>query len=283
MRKSSSSWQEVGHGPAERENPVVGVQIRILGPVSMVYRNVVVPLTGQRQLRVLAALALVSGRPVGTPELIGQLWGEDPPRTASGQLQTSVWMIRRAMAAVGVPQETVLSTASGYQLDPAHCEIDSEIFRRNIATAKKLVRAELKEEALDLLKNALSLWRGPALAGISSTALQTRAARLEEERVAALQQRICLEITLGEYEEAIGELTDLIALHPLREELYGHLMQALYLSGRQADALAVFRRARNTLTDELGIYPGPRLTTLERAILRQDADMLSAVPGMARR
>ncbi|MER6654262.1 AfsR/SARP family transcriptional regulator [Streptomyces sp. NPDC000971] len=270
----------------DRQNgrpPVVGVQIRILGPISMISQNVPVPLAGQRQLRVLTALALVSGRTVNTPELIAQLWGEHPPRTAPGQLQTSVWMIRRALASVGAPQETVLSTASGYQLDPAYCEIDSDIFRRNVATAKKLVRADLKEEALDLLRDALALWRGPALATISSSALQTRAARLEEERVAALQQRIGLEITLGQYEEAIVELTDLIVLHPLREELYAHLMQALYLSGRQADALAVFRRARSTLTDELGIYPGPRLTTLERAILRQDADMLSAVPGLARR
>ncbi|WP_329236097.1 AfsR/SARP family transcriptional regulator [Streptomyces sp. NBC_00111] len=270
----------------DRQNgriPMVGVQIRILGPVSMFYRNGAVPLAGQRQLRVIAALALVSGRAVSTPELIGHLWGENPPRTAPGQLQTSVWMIRRSLAAAGVPQETVLSTASGYQLDPAHCEIDSDIFRCNVAASKKLVRAGHKEEALERVKDALSLWRGPALATISSSALQTRAARLEEERVAALQQRICLEITLGEYEEAIGELTDLIVLHPLREELYAHLMQALYLSGRQADALAVFRRARNTLTDELGIDPGPRLTTLERAILRQDADMLAAVPGMARR
>lgn len=97
-----------------------------------------------------------------------------------------------------------------------------------------------------------------------------------------MQQRISLEISLGQYEEAIGELTDLIALHPLREELYAHLMLALYLSGRQADALAVFRRARNTLTDELGIDPGPRLTMLERAILRQDAEMLTASPAMSR-
>ncbi|MFD9541533.1 BTAD domain-containing putative transcriptional regulator [Streptomyces sp. NPDC060022] len=269
----------------DRQNgrtPMAGVQIRILGPISMLSRNMPVPLAGQRQLRVLTALALVSGRAVCTPELITHLWGERPPRTAAGQLQTSVWMIRRSLAMVGAPQETVLSTASGYQLDSAHCEIDSDIFRRNVATAKKMVRADLKEEALELLKDALALWRGPALATISSSALQTRAARLEEERVAALQQRICLEISLGQYEEAIGELTDLIALHPLREEPYAQLMQALYLCGRQADALAVFRRARNTLTDELGIDPGPRLTTLERAILRQDADMLSAVPGMAR-
>ncbi len=260
---------------------MVGVQIRILGPISMMSRKVPVPLAGQRQLRVLTALALASGRTVNTPELITQLWGENPPRTASGQLQTSVWMIRRSLASIGAPQETVRSTDSGYQLDPDLCEIDSDIFRRDVATAKGLVRAKLEEQALDLLKEALALWRGPALATISSSALQTRAARLEEERIAALQQRICLEIGLGQYEEAIVELTDLIVLHPLREELYAHLMRALYLSGRQADALAVFRRARTTLTDELGIYPGPRLTTLERAILCQDADMLSAVPGMA--
>ncbi|MEU4263017.1 MULTISPECIES: AfsR/SARP family transcriptional regulator [Streptomycetaceae] len=248
----------------------------------MVFNGRQVPLAGQRQLRVLTALALVPGRAVPTSQLIGHLWGDRPPRTAPGQLQTSVWMIRRALASVGAPQEIVQSTASGYQLDADYCEIDSNTFRSSVANAKRLLRNNLLEDALERLREALALWRGPALATISSSDLQSRAARLEEERVAALQQRISLEISLGQYEEAIGELTDLIALHPLREELYAHLMLALYLSGRQGDALAVFRRARNTLTDELGIDPGPRLTMLERAILRQDAEMLTASPAMSR-
>lgn len=252
------------------------VQVRILGPVAVMFNDVPVPLVGQRQLRVLSALALARGRVLPVEQLIGDLWGERPPRTAVGQLQTSVWMIRRALSSVHAPQAVVQSVSSGYQLDTAHCELDSDRFRTVVAAAKEHHRHGRLEEAVDQFKRALSLWRGPALSTISSTHLQSRAARLEEERIAALEQQISLEITLGRYAEAIGELIDLAAQYPLREELHAYLMLALYHSGRQADALAVFRRARHILADELGIDPGPKLISLEQAILRQDYELLTA-------
>lgn len=255
------------------------LQVKILGPVSVVSNGRAVPLGGQRQLRVLSTLALTPGRPVSTAQLIGHLWGDRPPQTAAGQLQTSVWMIRRALAAADAPQSVVQSTSSGYELDTSQCELDSEQFRSAVAAGKKLMRNDLLQEALDRFKEALSLWRGPALATISSSGLQSRAARLEEERVSALQHCVSVEIALGDYEDAIGELTDLIAQYPLREELYANLMLALYLSGRQADALAVYRKARRTLADELGIDPGPKLAGLERSILRQDVRLLPRQPA----
>ena len=252
------------------------VQVRLLGPVALFFGSEPVPVAGRRQLRVVAALALSPGRVIPAARLIADLWGDRPPRTAAGQLQTSVWMIRRALASVEAPQAVVQSCPSGYQLDTTWCELDSDHFRRIVSSAKELQRRDRLEESAEALRDALALWRGPALASPSSLYLQSRATRLEEERIAALEQLVSLEIALGRYEEAIGELIDLVAQYPLREGLHASLMVALYRSGRQAEALAAFRRMRRTLADELGIDPGPKLINLEQAILRQDHELLTA-------
>ncbi|AEW99088.1 AfsR/SARP family transcriptional regulator [Streptantibioticus cattleyicolor] len=256
------------------------VRIRLLGPVELACGTRPVPVTGRRQLRVVAALALEAGRVLSTAGLIASLWADEPPRTAARQLQTSVWMIRRALASVGAPQCVVRSTPAGYLLDPAHYELDSDRFRHAVLTARELQRDGRLAQARARVDEGLALWRGPALGAAAGAGLQPRARRLEEERVFALEQRAGLDLALGRHETAIGELLDLIAQHPLREAAYADLMLALYRSGRQSDALAVYRRAQRVLADELAVRPGPRLAGLERAILRQDESLLAgaAVP-----
>ncbi|MEC4016285.1 AfsR/SARP family transcriptional regulator [Streptomyces sp. H27-D2] len=258
------------------------INISVLGPVVAATAREPLAICGDRQRRTLASLALSRGQIVPIDRLIHDAWGDRPPRTVGAQLQTSIWMLRRALAAAGAPQSAVVSYASGYQLDRPAFVVDVDEFRHSVGNARELHRRDRPEDALRALNDALALWPGPALADADSPALRARAARLEEERLAALEQRITLDIELCHYEQAIGELLDLVPQHPFREGLYADLMLALYWTGRQSEALAVFRDARATLAGELGIAPGPRLSALEQAVLRQDGETLRRSGGLAR-
>ena len=247
-------------------------EFRVLGSLEVLREGRTVAIGGQRQRALLALLLLSANRVVPTERLVDQLWGEHPPPTAIASLQNGIGALRKALGA-----ERVETRSPGYVMVVRPDELDLAAFERAVRDSREgsaAVRARS-------LRDALALWRGPPLADFTyETFAQGEIARLEELRLAALEQRIDADLELGADTALIGELEALVAEHPLRERLRGQLMLALYRSGRQAEALEAYRVARRALTDELGIEPTPSLQRLNAAILRQDAslDVSGAAP-----
>ena len=241
-------------------------QFSILGPLEVSRARGPLALSGTRQRRLLAALLLRPNRVLPTEQLADAVWGEAPPATARTALQVHVSQLRKVLG-----QDTIETHAGGYllRLDPE--QIDAARFERLLREARA---ADGAQRTAALLRQALALVRGPAFADLADeTFARPEAMRLDELRVAAVEERIEAELVSGARAELIGDLEALVAEHPLRERPRALLMRALYQSGRQADALAVYRDARRTLVDELGIEPGAELRDLERAILEQDPSL----------
>jgi DNA-binding SARP family transcriptional activator len=219
-------------------------------------------------------LLLHDGEVVGVERLVDELWGEDPPDAAAHILQVYVANLRkvlepeRARRAAG----TVLRTQPpGYRVDPGPDGLDLTRFERLTAEGRAALAAGNPAEAARLLRQGLDLWRGPALADVVlATSGQGERVRLEERRLAAIEDRLEAELALGRHRELVAELEALVAAHPLRERLHGQHILALYRCGRQAEALEAYRRTRETLAEELGIDPSRPLQELERAVLAQD-------------
>lgn len=241
-------------------------ELRILGPVEAVVDNRVVPLGGSRNSSLLAVLALEPDQVVPIPRLIEAIWEDDPPATARSQVQICVSGLRRALLRHG-RRGVILTRSPGYVLSGRRVTVDAQVFERQTAWARQLTAQGQPGPAAETLRNALALWRGPALLGLTGRVVEGGALRLNEHRLVAVEERLRLDLALGRHAEAAGELLALVTEYPLREELYALLMLALYHSGRQAEALEVYRRARATLVDQLGIEPGEHLRGLERAIL----------------
>jgi DNA-binding SARP family transcriptional activator/tetratricopeptide (TPR) repeat protein len=225
------------------------MEFRLLGPVEARVAGRPVPLGGPRATRALAALLLADGRVVGVDALVDALWDGPPPATAVHQLHKVIGTLRRR-----VPVETV---GRGYRL--AADDLDVTAFDRLVAAGS----------AADLAA-ALALWRGPALAGVSSLALRAAAAGLDERRVAAAEALARLRLAAGRADLVAAELPALVAAHPLRESLRVLLVTALHRCGRRADALAAVADARAVLAEELGLDPGPALTEAHARVLRGD-------------
>jgi len=223
-------------------------------------------LGGRKQRAVLAILVLHAGEVVPSDRLIDELWGERAPATATKTIQVYVSKLRKALG------EGVLVTRSGgYVLRAKAMEVDARQFEALAAEGQGSLHAGDFRRAAGLLRDALGLWRGPALADFAYESFaQAEVARLEESRLVVLEDRIDAELGLGEHTGLVGELEGLVREHPLRERPVGQLMLALYRSGRQADALEVYRRASELFRDELGLEPSPQLRELERSILNQD-------------
>jgi DNA-binding SARP family transcriptional activator len=252
------------------------VEIRILGPVEVLVGGQRLPLRGQRARVVLAVLALDANRVVPMERLIEALWDYDPPATARAQVQICISAIRRSLTDAGMTGR-VRTCSPGYVLAARPGELDVTVFEEQVGRARRLAADGRTADAAETLRDGLALWRGRALAGMSGRLIESRALRLDDQRLTAIAERIRLDLALGRNAEVVGELLDLLAEHPLREGLYANLMLALYRSGRQGEALETYRRARRALVEELGIEPGEELRQLERAILAGNVDL--APPG----
>jgi basic membrane lipoprotein Med (substrate-binding protein (PBP1-ABC) superfamily)/DNA-binding SARP family transcriptional activator len=240
------------------------VEFRILGAIEALHDGHAVALGGPKQRAVLACLLLQANHLVSSEALIDTLWGEDPPDTARNTLQGYVSHLRHALedgALEGRPPGYVLHVQPG--------DVDAIRFDELVREARGLGDEPARASAL--LSEALGLWRGPALADVVQEAsLAGEAARLEESRLTAIEDRVEADLELGRHAQLVGELDALTGRHPLRERLWGQLMLALYGAGQQADALRAFQRLRSLLGEELGLDPSPRLTRLQERILLHD-------------
>jgi DNA-binding SARP family transcriptional activator len=239
------------------------MEFRILGPLEVVDRGRSLTLGGSRQRTLLALLLTRANEVVSVDALIDALWGARPPAAAANALQYHVSQLRKALGA----GETIVTREPGYTVRVEADQLDLLRFERLIAEAEQAPA----DRAARLLTEALALFRGPPLVDLADEPFaQPEIHRLEEIRLTALERRLEADLALGRHAAVIPELEALVREHPFRERLRGALMRALYGAGRQADALAAYREARQALVDELGVEPGPALQELERAILRHD-------------
>jgi YVTN family beta-propeller protein len=242
------------------------VEFRILGPLEVVAdgRPVVV---GAPKLRaLLAVLLLHRGEVISTDRLIDALWGERASPTAAKTVQVYVSNLRKTLG-----NGLLVTQARGYMLQAEPGQLDVDLFEALVEQGRQALEQGDALTAATVLRKALGVWRGPALADFAYEPFaQAEIARLEEARLAALEDRIDADLAVGEHARIVGELEALVREHPLRERVRGQLMLALYRSGRQADALQAYQQARRELLDGLGLEPGHALQELERAILAHD-------------
>jgi DNA-binding SARP family transcriptional activator len=231
------------------------VEFRVLGPLEVLEEGHPVPLPGPKARALLALLLLDANRVVPIDRLVDGLWDEAPPETATKTLQVYVSQLRKALG-----PERIQTHARGYSVTAGSDELDATRFERLAGEGR--------------FEEALELWRGPALADFREERFaRDAAARLEELRLGAEEGRIEAALAAGHDSQVVADLERLVAEHPLRERLRGQLMLALYRSGRQSEALEVFRRTRAELVDALGVEPGPELQELHRAILAQSPEL----------
>ena len=242
------------------------MEFRILGPLEASAGGRELSLGGPKPRALLALLLLHSNEIVPADRLIDELWGEDSPDDAAAALRVNISRLRKAL-----PDDVLATKSPGYVLGIEPEAVDLHRFERLVDDGRRLMGSGLAADASQRLRDALSLWRGPALADFAYESFaQAAIARLEEIRVTAVELRIEADLALGRDDALVGELEALVAEHPLRERLRTYLMTALYRSGRQAEALKVYQDARRALVDTLGIEPSTALRDLERAILRHD-------------
>jgi DNA-binding SARP family transcriptional activator len=245
-------------------------EFKILGPLEIVGENGPVALGAPKQRALVALLLLHAGETLSTDRIVDELWGRKPPKTATTSLWNLVTHVRKLL-----PPKVLVTKPGGYSLQLGDHELDLRSFEELVAEAGR-VKGKRRSE---LLRRALDLWRGPALADLTfETFAEGEIERLNELRLQTIEE--CINVDLGEGRggELVGELERLVRENPLREGLRGQLMLALYRSGRQADALQAYLNARRVLVDELGIEPGPALQRLYRSILRQEVSLERAPP-----
>ncbi len=246
----------------------------ILGPLEVSRSGCAVPLGGPRQRAVLALLLLEANRVVSMDRLAEDVWGGDPPEGWVTTVQTYIFHLRRALEpdrARGVAGGVLVTRGRGYLLSVDRAHLDAAQFQDGFTAGRAALDAGRYAEAAETLRRALALWRSTVLADLADYAfIQPEAGRLDELRLAALEARIDADLALGRHDALAGELERLAADHPLRERLHGQLMLALYRCGRQAEALAAYRRVRDLLAGELGIDPGEPLRHLHASVLAHD-------------
>ncbi len=252
----------------------MNVEFRILGPLEIYHSGRSVPIGGFRERTILAVLLLEAGHVVPIERLIDAVWDEDPPATARGQVQICISNLRRRLSTVG-RGEIIETRSPGYLLRLSDGELDLHAFESRVEQARAAFAEGEMCRAVTEMRAALALWRGPALAGLESPVVGSYVTRLEERRLAVLGECLDYQLRSGAHHELIGELAELVKQHPLQERFQAQYMTALYRSGRQAEALEVYRNTRERLAEELGIEPGEELRRLHQAILTGE---LSAPP-----
>lgn len=254
------------------------MQIKILGPLLAQHEHRCVTLTAPKPRQLLGLLAARAGEVIGISTLMEELWEENPPPTATTTIQTYVRGIRIAIAkAFGLtdvdPKQILRTHYCAYALDLDQGALDTARFECEAARGHQAWRRGDLVEASRQLCAALDIWRGPALVDIvTGPVLRAEVIRLEERRLSVLDLRIEIDLMLGRERSLLSELAELNARHPLNERFCTYLMTALYRSGRQSEALLTFTRLRQSLVNELGVEPSPRLQRDLQAILRSEVD-----------
>ncbi len=245
------------------------MQVGILGPLQVRGdAGQPIELGGPRLRALVIRLALDAGQTISAERLCGDLWPADGPADTGNALQALVSRLRHA-AGPGIVQHG----AGGYTLAVPPEQVDAAEFERLVGVARGALAGGDQEQGAALLREALRLWRGPALADVADAPFAAGpVARLEELRLAATEDRIEADLALGRGAGLAPELEELAAAYPLRERLRGQLMRVLYLAGRQGDALNVYQETRELLADQLGVDPSPALSEVHLAILRGSVD-----------
>ncbi len=246
---------------------VSDMEFGILGPLEVHTERGKVAVAGGKPAAVLAVLLLHPNEPVSVDRLAIALWGEDVPGGASRTVRVHVSRLRKAL---GNP-EVLITTPSGYRLVVKPGELDAARFEELVRSGRQTLANGEAEEASEVLRAALTLWRGPPLADFAAEPFApAEIARLEEQRLEAVEMRLEADLAAGRHRDVVAELQHLVAEHPTREKLAEHLMLALYRCGRQAEALEAYREAHRVLLEEIGVEPRAQLRDLQAAILRQD-------------
>ncbi len=268
---------DIVDGSAEAHAAAPGLlRFAVLGPVRAWRDGEPVPTGSPQQRALLAALLLRGGRTATASELIDALWGEESPSQALAAVRTYASRLRKALG-----PKVLVSESGGYALRTSAAALDVATAQELGAEAEKLRAAGDRAGARDRLAEALDLWDGEVLASVPGPYAETQRTRLEEWRLTLLETRLDIDLEVGAHAEAVSELTALTAAHPLRERLRELLMLALYRSGRQAEALAVYADTRRLLADELGVDPTPELSRLQQRILQADAELARPVEEAA--
>ncbi|MGR3931571.1 AfsR/SARP family transcriptional regulator [Streptomyces sp. BRA346] len=258
----------------ERERvPGQHLYFTVLGPVRAWRGDEAVSTGSPQQRALLAALLLRGGRTATAPELVDGLWGTEPPEAAIAALRTYASRLRKAF---GPDSEILVSESGGYAIRIGLGSLDTDVAEQLTAEAEKAQHSGDRVRARDLFNKVLDLWDGEPLAGVPGPYAETQRTRLDEWHRSLIETRLDLDLELGHHSEAVSELTALTASYPLRERLRELLMLALYRSGRQAEALAVYADTRRLLADELGVDPRPELSALHQKILEADAELAVA-------
>ncbi|QXV55930.1 BTAD domain-containing putative transcriptional regulator [Amycolatopsis sp. TNS106] len=250
---------------------VSSLTVRLLGGSPARHGEGEIALGPAQRQAVFATLALHAGQFVSRREIIDAVWGERPPASATGIVYTYVSALRRALEPAGEP---LVASRAGYRLDLPKQQVDVHVFEAELERARTHRIAGSPERELESLRSALGQWRGSALDGIPGPFAETQRARLNELRMNALERQAEVALHLGAYRELVGELAVLVERHPLREGLHRMLITALFRSGRQAEALAAFDRARETIIEQSGLEPGPELLALRQRVLDGDPALL---------
>jgi DNA-binding SARP family transcriptional activator len=258
------------------------MKFEVLGPLRAWREGTALALGPVQQRVVLAVLLLHTNRPVGRQQIIDAVWGTAHPTHAVNLLQRHVSALRRVLEpqrSARAASDRVVWTDGGYLFTVSAGSLDLEQFDSNVSLARAARVAGDLAKAASALHSALELWRGPACDGLVSPFLDAQREQLAERRISALEERIDLDLALGNHLDVIAELRALVAEYPLRERLRGLLMSALYRSGRQADALAAYQDARRQLRDEVGVAPAAPLQRLQQQILAADPDLAPPTPA----
>jgi DNA-binding SARP family transcriptional activator len=249
------------------------MQIRVLGPVEILdeTRGRRIPVSGLKRAALLATLVARAGHTVSVDRLIQELWGTDPPANAANALQAHIKRLRALIASACGEPDRIVTRSPGYALCLRPGETDAERFAALVTRAR-----ETPERAVQTLRAALLLWRGPAMDGcVIGDICAAEAVVLDENRLAAQEALYDASLRADRARDIVGELSDAAAAHPLRERLHDQLMVALYRCDRQSEAIGVYDRIRRRLLSELGVEPGPSLRATLRAILAQSPKILA--------